>query len=51
MIFEQFDFSIFSPYVIWIEIKHMSKVNQGKIMKKLKKLSYNVKIHTNDFLQ
>lgn len=50
MIFEQFDFSIFSPYVVWIEIKHMSKVNQDKIMHKLKNLSYNVKIHTNDLL-
>ena len=45
MVFEQFNFDLYVPYVVCIEVKHMDKPHQSLIIKKLESLGYNCKIH------
>lgn len=50
MVFDQFDFSKYSPYIVCVEIKHMSETNIEKLISKLKLEGYNVKRHRKDVL-
>ena len=50
MVFDQFDFSKYSPYIVCVEIKHMNETNIEKLISKLKLEGYNVKRYRNDVL-
>lgn len=45
MVFKQFNFDLYKPYVICIEVKHMTESDQKQILNRLHSLGYNCNIH------